>query len=342
MTTQPPRPEPRRIARRIARRISRRDFIRMSAAVAGAGLLSGGAAWLGSRRALVTVSETRLLMGTIVNLVLRVDDPAAGRAAVSATFAAMAGQIALFDHRDHTSPLARLNRSGVLPSPPAALVALLQRAGEYSRLSGGAFDVTVKPVLDATRAGQPVTDGLRALVDYTGLVAHSHQVSLARPGMQVTLDSIAKGAVVDQGAATLHARGFTEVIVEAGGDLLASGAAQPWQVGVAHPRPTDATGIVARLQLTSGAVATSGDYAHRFDDAGLHHHIIDPRTGHSPTELASVTVLAPRAADADALSTTVMVLGPDRGLALVETLPHTEALLITKTLDVIRSTGFPA
>ena len=109
----------------------------------------------------------------------------------------------------------------------------------------------------------------------------------------------------------------------------------------ANPRPTAETAVLAIFPVTAQAAATSGDYQNNFTpDFGLH-HIVNPATAVSPSELAGATVLAPSAADADALSTALMVMGSVNGLALAERLPHVEALLVAKDLQIVRTSGFP-
>jgi FAD:protein FMN transferase len=309
--------------------ISRRRFLQITAA-AGT-LLAGGR--LASRRAAHTIRETRTLMGTVINLAVVTADAGAGRDAVARTFAEMARLIALFDYRQPQTPLARLNATGRLVGPPAELVELLALAHSYSELTGGAFDVTVKPLLD----------GREAPVDYRQLTVAGDEIRLQQPGMAVTLDGIAKGRVVDGAVAVLNSLGFDSVLVEAGGDLFGGGAradGSAWRVGVTHPRLVSGP-MVARFTVAGRAVATSGDYQHHFAPDFSAHHIFDPHSRRSPGELASATVLAPSATDADALSTACLVLGKEAGLALLERLPNVAGLLITKGMEQVATANFP-
>lgn len=310
--------------------ISRRRFLQITAA-AGT-LLAGGR--LLSRHTLHTIRETRTLMGTVINLALVTPDAADGQEAAVRTFAEMARLILLFDHRRPDAALARLNETGRLASPATELLDLLALAVHYGKLTGGAFDVTVKPRLD----GNP------APVDYRQLAISPGEIRLNRPGMAVTLDGIAKGRVVDGAVATLAACGFDNVLVEAGGDLFGGGAradGSPWRVGVAHPRAGHGV-LLGTFALGARAAATSGDYQHAFSADFSQHHIVDPRTGRSPAELASATVLAPSAADAEALSTACLVLGKDAALALLDRLPHVAGLLVTKEMARFTTRNFPS
>lgn len=321
---------------------TRRDMLKITA-VAGTLALGGKLAagrWLPRPQ---TLHETRTLMGTIINLALVTDDKQAGLAVIDATFAEMERLIALFDHRHPEAQLAVLNRDGRLPQPAPELVELLNLALGYGRLTDGAFDITVKPVVDALKNSGNSAQAAR-LVDYRQVSVNNDLIAFSQPGMAVTLDGIAKGRVVDGAVAALQANGYSDVLVEAGGDLWGQGCrldGTPWRIGVANPRPATGTNVLAVFPVTTQAAATSGDYQNSFTpDFGIH-HIVDPGTAVSPTELAAATVLAPVAADADALSTALMVLGPDKGLALAERLPHVEALLIGKDMQIYRSRGFP-
>ena len=135
--------------------------------------------------------------------------------------------------------------------------------------------------------------------------------------------------------------GIEHAYLDAGGDIGLLGPkpdGSPWRIGVRHPR--EAGQLIGVLTLSGGAVVTSGDYERAFTvDGKRYHHILDPATGLPATSLASVTMVAPTAMEADALSTAVFVLGPERGLALVESLPGAEAILVTPDLDVLVTTG---
>ncbi len=160
-------------------------------------------------------------------------------------------------------------------------------------------------------------------------------------GTAVTLDGIGKGYIVDRGVDVLKERGFPNVFVEAGGDLMAAGEKQggvPWRVGIRAPRSSMT--LLARVDAREQAVATSGDYMQPFTPDYAQHHILDPRTGRSAPELASSTVIAPDAATADGLATLTMVLGAKRGRELLEDLPGCEGCFVDKQLEVTRTSGF--
>ncbi|MBE0672479.1 MAG: FAD:protein FMN transferase [Anaerolineales bacterium] len=321
--------------------ISRRDFLKISA-IAGAAIGMGATA----RKLIQTngfhkVSETHQLMGTIINFVIVAESENAAHDAIQDTVDEMRRLIQMYDYRLADSPLGRLNANGITHHTFPELIATIQQSLHFSLLSQGAFDVTVKPVIDALQENRSDWQKLIELVDYRQLSVNGDTVALSSPGMSVTLDGIAKGSVVDGGVAILRQLGFEDVLVEAGGDMMAKGSpnGEAWRVGIAHPRARGE--FIAKISVQNQAVATSGDYMNYFSDDYSSYHIIDPRSGKSPSTLASATVIAPSVAEADALSTTLMVLGVADGLALIEKLPDTAALIVTKDLKIYRSVNFP-
>lgn len=328
-------------------KLSRRDFIKITAAAGGA--LIGGKFILDMMdERIYRISETRVLMGTIINLAVISESRATGEAAVTATFAELERQIAIFNHRSSESPVAMLNQCGLLVSPPAELVEVLEMAQSISDLTSGAFDVTVKPLLDLYQLSQPdlpVEEEIQtalALVNYKNLAVSKEVIVFSAPRMAITLDGIAKGYIVDSAVTQLRNLGFGKVFVEAGGDLMASGDKEtdtPWKVGVQSPRQTQ-EGLVASFGVSDQAVATSGDYMQYFTKDMRYHHILDPRIGYSAPYLASATVVAPSCAQADTLATALMVMNPKEGMALVNTLDTIDALMIGKDMEEYRSSSF--
>ena len=327
-------------------RLNRREFLKISAV--SVGLLAGTRLWGAARKNSVhTVKEARTLMGTVIHLSLVTADADQGQKVIDMTFAEIERLVGILDHRKPQAALARLNRDGALHNAPVELTTVLDHALAYGALSQGAFDVTVQPLLLAYQNGGDL-QAASSLVDYRLIRLNGDSISLERRGMRLTLDGIAKGYIVDSGVALLQRSGFENVLVEAGGDLAGCGQrgdGAPWRVGIRHPRATDSTPYLSTLDISQQAVATSGDYMNSFTRDFSQHHIVDPRQGvspgSSPRELSSVTVIAPTAMDADALSTTVMVLGVQEGRALLERLPHVAGLLVSKTLDLWPTSNFP-
>jgi thiamine biosynthesis lipoprotein len=334
--------------RRSALRLSRRDFLRFAAGVSIAAW-AGGLALEELEKARV-VRQTRKLMGTVVNLTLVAPDrETAGTVerASSACLDRMAGLEAVLSRFRTDSQVSALNCRGSLPDPHPALLELVRQSHQISELSTGLFDITVLPVLALYQSyhtgsgGLPPADEIEAAcrkVDYRKLAVSESELAFTGPGMGITLDGIAKGYIVDEGVARLREHGFTNVIVEAGGDLFAAGRPEtnrPWQIGIRAPRGA-AGDLAARLEVTNQAVATSGDYLQPFQADYSQHHILNPQTGRSASRLASATVIAPRLALADALATTLMLMDPAQGLDLIRRL-GLRSILVTKDSTVLRS-----
>lgn len=330
------------------KRYSRRQVLQIigvSAAV--------GAAWklgLTGRDKLVEVSESRVLMGTVVNLTVIGQNKNEADTAVTASLDHMTHLETILSRHMADSELSRLNRDGRLTNASQPLLDLIAQSAQISDISNGAFDITVKPLLDLYQDYQkqdalpPETAVAAAqqLVNYQNIQISGQTITFAKQGMAITLDGIAKGYIVDEGTAVLRQNGFTNIMVEAGGDLMASGekaTAQPWRIGLQSPRPQADT-VLAKFNLSNQAAATSGDYMQPFTADLSQHHILDPRTGYSAPELASVTITAPSVMLADGLATAVTVLGSEAGINLINQLAHTEAYLVTKELVTIATDGF--
>ncbi len=239
-----------------------------------------------------------------------------------------------------TSDLARLNRAAGKPVAIAPeTMALLQRALQGSRTTGGLFDVTFAPLGELwkfdTPPGSHTPTRLQKLptesevktqlphVGYRNLVldAKAGTAQLLDPAAAVHVGGIGKGAAVDRAVALLKAKGFKSFAVQAGGDLYLAGknGQRPWRVGIAHPRkPGEILGMV---QIEDAAFSTSGDYErYALLDGKRYHHILDPRTGWPATASQSATVRARSATDAEVLTKAIFILGGEAGVRMAEKL----------------------
>jgi len=284
---------------------------------------------------------------TILLLVLHEDAALAGRAldAAFAEIRAVERAMSLFDTG---SELSRLNRDGKIASPSGQLIELLTLSAQMGRLTGGAFDVTVQPYWlawagAAKRNRSPGEAELAAAherVGADGIVLGTGEVSFARPGMGVTLNGIAQGYATDRVIKVLSGLGIAHALLDTGEfGVIGDREGHPWSVAIEHPRrPGHYLGEVSPL---TGFLATAGDYATTFSADFADNHIFDPATGRSPRQLASATVIAPTGAHADALSTAVMVLGLDKGLALLRGLAGAQGVLVTKDGQIATTPGAP-
>jgi thiamine biosynthesis lipoprotein len=225
---------------------------------------------------------------------------------------------------------------------------LIERALAFSALSRGAFDISYASVgqLYDYRAGiSPGAAELaraRLAIGWRGLKLDraARTLAFAHPGMRIDLGGFAKGHAVDNAVAILARLGIAHAFVSAGGDsrVIGDKRGRPWTIGVRHPR--DAKALVALLPLEDTAVSTSGDYERFFEAGGIrHHHIIDPATGQSPAAIHSVTILAADGLTAEAMSKSLFVLGVERGMALIESQPGVDAIVVDARGQLHYSTG---
>lgn len=288
----------------------------------------------------------RAAMGTTFRIVLYAADQERARRAAEAAFDRIQDLDRTLSDWKPDSELSRLCvRSDAGPSGPIPvsedLFTVLEHAARTSRLTGGAFDVSVGPCVRlwrrSVRQGELPTPAAlaaaRASVAYEGVVLDpdSRTVTLALPRMRLDLGGIAKGFALDQALAVLAAHGVPRALVDGGGDV-AVGAAPPgrsgWRVTLATTR-RDLERAHTWLELVHAAVATSGDLYQSVEIGGRRYsHIIDPGTGLGLTRRVSATVVAQSGIQADALASALCVLGSQRGLALVEAMAGVEARVI--------------
>ena len=261
---------------------------------------------------------------------------------------------------DPQSELSRVNRSAASRRPieiSSDLSGLLQRSLWINQRSGGAFDVTVGPLVRLWRRARrhnelPPPDRLARALDSVGhrflkLDPEHDTLELLRDDVQLDLGAIGKGYAADQALKTLRALGIPQALVNAGGDI-ALGDPPPgrsgWQVGLA---PAERGGPPTRLlSLHSSGVATSGDTWKFVEIGGTRYsHIIDPRNGMGLTDRSEVTVIASDCTLADGLASAVSVLGPQNGMCLIDAIPNAEAWIVQKlsrTPQGHESRGFSA
>jgi len=294
------------------------------------------------------VTGAALAFGTTMSIAVIHPDREQAELAIAAAFHEAKRVESLMSIYDERSQVFQLNRDGVLPHPDRHLLAVLAQARALSALTRGAFDITVQPLWSlCSKAGAslpPSAERLKAQshVNWERVDASPEQVILLKPGMQITLNGLAQGYAADLATAALKARGIAHTLIDTG-EFSASGNKPghlPWTLGVQDPREHDR--IVAKLRLDGRCAATSGDYASAFTPDFVHHHIVDPATGYSPQELASVTVLAPNAMLADGLSTAFMVMGAKKAHALAARQPGVDLLSINKRGIVWKSPNFPS
>jgi len=284
--------------------------------------------------------DHRLMMGTVVGVTVFGLNERAADDAMEAAFEEVLRVEELASRYIETSRIALWNeRDEAAGEVGPEIASVVARALIIADMSGGAFDPTIAPVVDLWEfepgASVPDEGAVRsalARVDYAFVDVRANEgLVIAPDDMDLDLDGIVKGYAVDCAIAVLRERGIEAAIVDAGGDVgfLGNPPNGPdWRVGVKHPRSDGLLGVIA---VDGGSVATSGDYQRYVDVDGVrYHHLLDPATGYPARGLASATVWARSALEADALATAVFVLGPDDGLALAGRLENVEALVVTE------------
>jgi thiamine biosynthesis lipoprotein len=295
-------------------------------------------------------SREAAIMGTRIAVELWDEDAGQAEAAIDAVIAEMHRIDDLMSHYRPESQLSRINREAANGpvKVDAELAALIARALDFSELSGGAFDITYASVgylYDYREHRRPSEAQIQATlpaISWRHVVVdrEASTVRFTQPGVRIDLGGIAKGYAVDNCLRILRARGIRNASVTAGGDtgLLGDRRGRPWIVGIRHP--DDPNRVIARIPLEDAAISTSGDYEHYFDENGVrYHHIIDPHTGKSPTGVRSVTVIGPSAILTEGLTKSVFVMGPERGLALIETQEDMDAVVVRSDGRVFYSKG---
>lgn len=258
-------------------------------------------------------------LGAPASLQLHADDNRDSRRALAATLAELARLEAMFSLYRADSVISQLNRSGRIDAAPPEFIELTRAALAMAAASQGVFDPSVQPlwqlyfdhlVVRGALDAPPSAAVAQALahVDWRGVQVDGERVALARPGMGLTLNGIAQGYITDRCCAVLRAHGFDRMLVDMGEPraLASKPDGSAWQIGLADPRQPER--VLHTVAVVEQAVATSGGYGTQFDAAGRYTHLLDPRSARTAPAQESVTVIAPTAALADALSTTLAVL----------------------------------
>jgi FAD:protein FMN transferase len=318
--------------------LSRRRFVSIAASAAALPIVSPQAI-----TAPAPVVWRGVAMGAIASMTLVHPDRDAAKRLIERSLAEIGRLEAIFSLYRPESALVRLNAEGILDHPPLELVEILSFATALARHSGGAFDVTVQPLFelyarhfaepDADPAGPPparLAEALK-LVDHRSVDVASDRIALGRPGMKLTLNGIAQGYVTDRVAALLAAAGLENVLLDLGEVRGVGGRpdGRPWRAAIANPGAPGETLFTVDLQEQAGfpALATSGSYGMYFDPKRRFHHLFDPATGRGATRHASVSVAAPSALLADALSTTLAVIPPEQCAQIIDTYAPVRAYL---------------
>jgi FAD:protein FMN transferase len=285
------------------------------------------------------MSREEAIMGTAIRVELWHEAPAMGEAALDAVMEEMHRIDRAMSPFKPESELSRLNREATKRPVPVSeeMFELVARSIEFSKLSEGAFDITfagVGHMFDYRNGIKPTAEEIaealpRINYRHIHLDRRQRTIRFLRDKVRIDLGGIAKGYAVDNCIALLKSRGVKEGLVVAGGDsrVLGDRRGRPWMIGIRDPRRKDT--MVAMLPLVDAAISTSGDYERYFEADGVrYHHILDPRTGMSATGVRSVTIVGPDATTTEGISKSAFIMGAERGVRFVESLPGVDAVII--------------
>ena len=314
-----------------------------------------GASWFGSPQSnaadgLVLRSE-RMLMGTTfkISIWAQGEQKKTAAQALGDAFDRIADLEEKISSWKPTSETSALNRAagGDAITISRELHGLIAASLEWSKRTDGAFDITGGPLFELWEEArsESVLPTPAEVQQRLELVGHRYvnlsdrSARLAKQGMKIGFGAIGKGYAADRAAEFLRSRQLFDFIIDSGGDMVVSGTrgGVSWQVAVRHPR---GEGYLAVISGTDFAVATSGDYERYFVvDGKRYSHILNLRSGWPVSDVAGVTVISKRATDADAIATTLCGLDPEQRMPFVESLPDTEAMIVSAESEIQLSNG---
>jgi thiamine biosynthesis lipoprotein len=292
------------------------------------------------------------LMNTFFKVTVYSDDKDLALRAIKAAYARMEETAAIASIFDPNAEAYKLNEKGYFDHPSPDLVALIRLSIEYNKITGGAFDITVQPLLDLwgnmdlklwekpKEVQQAMVNERMPLIGSDKINITQDRISFKVPGMKITLGGIAKGYAADEALKIIDSMGIKHALVAAGGNIGALGTkinAEPWKIALVNPDNTNDS--LATFQFSGMSISTSGNYERFFSPDKKVNHIMDPRTGFSVSDVISVTIIAEDGTQADALSTSVFVLGVKDGMKLVESLHNVEVLIVDSDRKVHKSSG---
>ena len=292
-------------------------------------------------------------MGTLVEITIQEIDNNLGQHAINKSFNEMSRLEKIMSTHLPNSELSQLNSLAERETKitvSSDLLKVIQRGIHWGKLSNGAIDITIGPAVklwdfNTETPNLPDVDKLQkttSFIDYKNISIDGNSVIFKKTGIALHLGAIGKGYAVDQAIGILKKMGVKSGLVNAGGDLMAFGLkneAEAWQVGIQHPRKPEE--IIASLDVRDKAVATSGDYQRYFiKDKVRFHHILNPKDGWPENQTMSATVIADTVMDADAISTASFILGPNKGIALINSLEGVEGMILSKLGSASYSSEF--
>ncbi|HEY4663130.1 MAG TPA: FAD:protein FMN transferase [Candidatus Humimicrobiaceae bacterium] len=301
------------------------------------------------------IEETRDMWGSYMTITVFSDEET-GNEAINAAFERIKeiGDVASI--YDENSEASFLNKNGYLDDPSPDFLNLINSSIDYYNITGGCFDITVQPLLDLWSVGElwkesPEVQAQRVeetfpVIGSDKIIVSDDRIEFSVDGMVITLNGITQGYAVDEAMKIIKGFGIKQALVNISGDLYAMGIkpdGEKWTVELENPDKSGSADTdiepLPTFVFADKAVTTSGNYYRYYDPEGEVGHIMDPRTGYSANACISATVIADTCIEADALATSVFVLGPEDGMDLVESLDGVEALIIDSERNIYESSG---
>ena len=298
------------------------------------------------------IKESRFYMGTLFDITVSHSDAKKASEIIDKVFDEIKRIELLTSKFMPDSELSRINQNASENDYPISeeVYNLLKISIQYSKITKGAFDITIGAIQDLWNFDDedsqiPSSKSILPLLPLVGfkniMLKKNFHVRLKKNGMKLDLGAIAKGYAVNQGIEILKNNNINNAILNGGGDLKCIGEKKqgsPWKIGVRHPRKPSS--IIATLKGNNQSIATSGDYQNFFvKNKVRYHHLLNPETGWPAIGMQSATIISDDAMLADVMATAVFVMGPERGIAFIESQKHLEGFLIDSNGNKIISTG---
>lgn len=298
------------------------------------------------------IKQTRMIMGTFAEVSIYSNDEKTAGNAIEEALNEMERMDRIMSNYKNDSELSKVNKKAAKSPVPcnAELLDVIEQSQYYSELSGGAFDITVSPIVAlwgffSEKGHVPPDKEIERLlpaVSYKNIVIDRGNnpkkpgtVFLKNMKTQIDLGAIGKGYAVDKALEIIRKCGINNGCINLGGNIYVLGTPpgkNAWKIGVQHPRNVNE--ILGYLELKNEATATSGDYERFFEFNGKRYsHILNPQTGRPVSGTIATTIVAPTGTEVDALSTSVFVLGHEKGLELVKRIPNVDAMIAYKDKD---------
>lgn len=299
------------------------------------------------------VKRSQLLMGTVVFVTAVGTDESTAKQAAKAGLDEIRRLEELLSTWIPTSELSKVNAAAgeetIQVSPETFEV--LEQSLDMARLTNGGFNITVGPAIDLWNISEAgyfpsleEIEAVRSRIDLSQVQLNksAHTVQLGRPGMVIDVGGIGKGFAADWAAKAMKRAGATAGVVALSGDILTFGRMpdeQRFVFGIQHPRKAQGE-ILGMIEMENEAVSTAGDYQRYFMKNGIrYHHILDPITLQPARGCQSVTIIAKAGVIADGLDTGIFVMGPEEGMALIESLPDVEGVIVDREGTIVVSSG---